>query len=137
MLEVAITVPVQFVKISLRTKCKRSIQRYGQCYDRGDGQLGNLIGPFFCGMSVVLKLSQFNMFIHSPFSTSIHLEVAMVFSGEEGMILELQNDQTPNCRKLEGFDVSWVSRYKEEDERYVCSLFIHTIILLNSLINNF
>lgn len=38
-------------------------------------------------------------------------------SGNQGMILEF-NNATVRCRDLRGMDVSWLSRYKEEDERY-------------------
>ena len=81
-------------------------------------------GPFYCGMSIPLLLSQFNMFIYGPLSTSVHIEVALKFSGEDGMILQMDNDRG-DAIDLKGFDVSWISRYKEEDERYV-----YTLILL-------
>ena len=55
---------------------------YGETYDDDDLSEPKLIGPFYCGMSIILKLSQFNMFIYQPLSTSVHLEVAHKFSGE-------------------------------------------------------
>ena len=40
------------------------------------------------------------------------------FSGESGMVLELDNSEG-HCQDLRGMDVSWISRYREEDERCV------------------
>ena len=69
-------------------------------------------------MSVVLNVPEFNMYIRSPLSTSIHLEVALRFSGESGMVLEL-NNSNGQSKDLRAMDVSWISRYREEEERYV------------------
>lgn len=78
----------------------------------------HLKGPYFCGMSVMLNLLQFNVHIHSPLSTSVHIEVALKFSGENGMILEMNNNLEFGIY-LKALDVSWISRFKEEDERYI------------------
>ena len=114
---------------------KDTISQFGQYYnDRhdnpgGNGLLSALYGPFYCGMSVVLNLSQFNMFLHSPLSTSMHLEVALKFSGEKGMLLEM-NNESGDCRRLRGMDVSWLSRYREEDERYAYICYTSFVYLL-------
>ena len=75
-------------------------------------------GPFYCGMSVVLNIPKYGMYIHCPLSTSVQLMVAAKFSGENGMILEMDNSKG-NSVNIKGMDCSWISRYKEEDERYV------------------
>ena len=64
-------------------------------------------------------------------STSGQLEVALKFSGERGMILEMDNSKGDG-RLLQGMNCSWISRYKEEDERYLYykSLYIFIIIRL-------
>ena len=79
-----------------------------------------------------MAMPQFNVELLSPVSTSVHLSVALRFSGEQGMIIELNNQHSnrneygllgedPNIR---GFDVSWISRYGlEEDERYIIYLY--------------
>ena len=110
---------------------KETIKEYGQNNTRrgGNGLLSKLDGPFFCGMCVVLNITQFNMFIYSPLSTSVHLEIAMKFSGEEGMILEM-NNKTGMSQYLKGMDVSWISRYREEDERYDDIYFYYLCLLL-------
>ena len=97
---------------------KDTIDEYGQDYRIGNGLLPSLNGPFHCGMSIVLNIPQFNMFIYSPLSTSIHSEVAIKFSGDKGMILEMDNSKGRG-KRLCGMDCSWISRYKEEAERYV------------------
>ena len=105
---------------------RQLIREYGQNHEQGNGCLSKLMGPFYCGMSVVLSVPQCNMFIHGPLSTSIHLEVSLKFSGESGMILELDNSKG-RCKDLRAMDVSWISRYREEDERYL------PVLLSNSL----
>ena len=101
---------------------KQLITQYGQCYgtdylNGSNGLLPKLTGPFFCGMGAVLRIPEFAMSINSPLSTSVHLEVAIKFCGDEGMILEMENFGG-ECIFLRGMDVSWISRYREEDERY-------------------
>lgn len=93
-----------------------TVQVYGQ-----NGKYGTLSGPFYSGMSRIMKMPQFQIFLSSPTSTSVHLEVAMKFSGGEGIIIEFDN-KTHGILKSEytkGFDVSYISRYPEEDERYL------------------
>ena len=74
-------------------------------------------GPFYCRMSSIMTLPQFNIYLYAPTSTSVHIEVSMVFSGDHGMILEFANS-VGFAQGTKGFDCSWLSRYKEEDERY-------------------
>ena len=81
------------------------------------GLLSRLFGPFYCGMSVVLNMSQFQMYLLSPTSTSVQFSVATKFSGTRGMILEMNNDKGGSI-DLRGMDCSWISRFREEDERY-------------------
>lgn len=79
---------------------------------------GSLSGPFYSGMSKIMSIPQFQILLLSPTSTSLHLEVAMKFSGEEGIIIEFSNDAIHESWKTRAFDVSFISRYKEEEERY-------------------
>ena len=74
-------------------------------------------GPFFCGMSMVMKMPQFAISLFSPTSTSCHLEVTIKFSGSQGIIVEFLTSTETNAQTLRGLDLSWLSRYKEEDER--------------------
>ncbi len=81
---------------------------------------GTLFGPFFCGMSVVMNMPSFSINLCSPTSTSAQIEIAMRFSGEKGIIIQFDNPEMEMpYNNLSGFDCSWLSRYKEEDERYV------------------
>ena len=59
------------------------LKHYGQhCNSQGNnGLLSKLRGPFYCGMSIVLKIPQARMFIQSPISTSLQIAVAVKFSG--------------------------------------------------------
>ena len=94
---------------------RETIRVYGDRY----GIIGNgtLRGPFYCGMSQVMNMPSFAMVLLSPTSTSCHIEVSMKFSGEEGCIIQFDNTQGL-ASYVRGLDVSWISRYKEEDERY-------------------
>eukprot|EP01083_Nonionella_stella_P275594 936072_1 len=73
-----------------------------------------LYGPFYCGMSCVMIIPEFNIRLYSATSTSKQIAVAMKFSGPNGMLLQLNNDMHGWLR---AFDCSWMSRYPEEDER--------------------
>eukprot|EP01084_Bolivina_argentea_P202626 346180_1 len=66
-------------------------------------------------MSFVMAIPEFRIRLCAPTSTSVHEEVAIKFSGRDGMIVELQIPIGFNW--LRTFDCSWISRYKEEDER--------------------
>ena len=69
-------------------------------------------------MSWVMTLPQFNIYLYSPTSTSVQISVAMTFSGKAGMLMEFDNT-TGDAINTMGFDCSWISRFKEEDERYL------------------
>eukprot|EP01084_Bolivina_argentea_P250689 420141_1 len=69
-------------------------------------------------MSVLMNMPQFNIRLCSPTSTSMQIEVAIRFSGRNGIILQFNNPREQlQCAFLRGFNVSWISRYAEEDER--------------------
>ena len=74
-------------------------------------------GPFYSGMAKVLDMPQFNIQLFSPTSTSVDIEVAMKFCGESGIIIEVDNSKVGQRTRL--FDVSWISRFPEENERYM------------------
>eukprot|EP01084_Bolivina_argentea_P148472 259553_1 len=60
----------------------------------------------------------FNIRLCSPTSTSIQIEVAAKFSGPNGIIIMFNHPEyVPPYVYLRGFNVSWLSRYKEEHER--------------------
>ncbi len=69
---------------------------------------------FYTGISLVMSIPEFKMRLCAPTSTSICIEVAVKFSGVDGMILELQK---VGLNQLSTFDCSWLSQYKEESER--------------------
>ena len=94
---------------------RETVELFGQCRYKADKTC--LEGPFYTGMSVVLTLSEFNIFLCSPTSTSAQIEVALKFGGENGMVIQLNNTSWGDEDILHGFNVCWLSRYKEEDER--------------------
>ena len=98
-----------------------AVRAYGDAFNerKGDGWYyggGKLRGPFYSGMSIIMNLPEFNIRLISPTSTSLHIEVAMKFSGEQGIIIELNNDKVG--KHTQALDVSWISRFAEEEERY-------------------
>eukprot|EP01084_Bolivina_argentea_P070683 128526_1 len=65
-----------------------------------------------------MNMPSFNIRLCSPTSTSCQLTVAVKFSGEDGIVIALNNPEDFFQYKwLTGFNCSWLSRYKEEDER--------------------
>ena len=91
---------------------KETVYVYGAHYDYG------LSGPFYCGMSSVINMPQFNISLFSPTSTSTHIQIAMRFGGNKGIIIEFNNDKG-RSRRVYGLDVCWLSRFSEEEEVYV------------------
>ncbi len=77
---------------------------------------GYLSGPFYCGMNILMNMPCFNIRLCSPTSTSKKIEVATKFSGPNGIIIHFNNPWTYQYQYLRGFNVSWLSRYGEEDE---------------------
>ena len=72
----------------------------------------------YSGMSFKMVVPQFHIRLSSPSSTSMHKEVAQRFAGSNGIIMMFNNDGDQWSKFLRCFDVSWLSRYPEEDERF-------------------
>ena len=111
---------------------RETVEIFG-AYSVGRDQL---IGPFYSGLSKVINFPNFFIRLSSPTSTSIHIEVAMKFSGDQGMIMKLNNPKGSNqCRLLRGFDCSFISLYEEEAERYYhiffCFIYNNLFVLLS------
>ena len=73
-------------------------------------------GPFYCGMSCVLAIPEYNIRLCSPTSTSKKIEVATRFGGEEGIIIQLNTNGYYSSENLRCFHCSWLSTYAGEDE---------------------
>ena len=123
----------------LSKELKETIAVYGQyhtnIYDKPGavGLLDRLRGPFYCGMNWVMTMSQFNIQLFSPTSTTKHKEIATRFGGESGMIITFDNSKG-NGRFVRGFDVSWISRYgPQEDERYEIYIIFYILLLFNNI----
>ena len=63
---------------------RETIELYGTSYhnenDDGSEYVG-VSGPFFCGMSLLMVIPQFNIRLNGPTSTSKCIEVAQRFGG--------------------------------------------------------
>ena len=105
-------------------RLRETVEIYGRSSDgeqlHGTWKRQYLQGSFYTGISKVINIPCFQIRLCSPTSTTLHIEVAMKFSGEEGMLLHL-GDPFGNwrCWYLRGFNVGLISRYPEEDEVYV------------------
>eukprot|EP01084_Bolivina_argentea_P234777 395229_1 len=88
-------------------------------YGRWQGnQLIRETGPYYCGMSQLLLIPQFNLRLCCPTSTSKHKEAAQNFCGDgAGVMIQLNNKGDIYGSCLRCFNCSWISKYKEEDER--------------------
>ena len=71
---------------------------------------------FYTGMSYAMSMPSFSIRLCSPTSTSVQLPVAVKFGGGKGIILQL-NCNTIISTPVRAFDCSFISRFKEEDER--------------------
>ena len=116
-------------------RLRETVEIYGTCSIDGgwdqktDSHPDGLKGPFYTGISRVINMPYFSIRLCSPTSTTLHIEVAMKFSGQQGMILSLNNPrENAKCRTLRGFGVGAVSRYPEEDEVYA-QLFVSVLCL--------
>ena len=65
----------------------------------------------FCGLMNKLTMPSFRIKLRGPTSTSTQVQVAQNFAKRDGVILELTHYYEKR------FDVSWLSRYAEEQER--------------------
>ena len=97
---------------------RETVELYGKDTNRHNG----LKGPFFTGMSFVMTMPEFMIRLCSPTSTTVHIEVATKFSGQTGIIIKLKAGRIGGVDvgidRVRAMDVSWISRYREEDERY-------------------
>ena len=111
---------------------RKVIWKYKQDYHHGCGLLGPLQGPFYCGMSFVMNMSQFNIILNGPTSTSVQISVATRFGGDKGFLIKFDNTKG-SAQYVNGFDVSWISRYgSQEDERYITLYFTSRMSVLRS-----
>eukprot|EP01084_Bolivina_argentea_P222838 377145_1 len=106
----------------------------------GDTDESGESGPFFCGLGIVINVPSFRIRLTGPTSTSKEIIVAQNFAKDNGIILQLNNQVDGLTKYLKMFNVSFMSRYKEENER----IFIHgqysieiSSIRLTSNWNNF
>ena len=91
--------------------------------------------PFYTGISCVMEMQSFSIRLCAPTSTSVQMEVAVKFSGSNGIIMQLTTKgiMTGTAQFVRGFDVSWLSNFKEEDERYqylLYTVYLYTFLLL-------
>ena len=77
-------------------------------------------GPYFTGINRVLPIPQVTINLYSPTSTSVDIEVSMIFATRNGMILQLNRIGHIAADCLTCFDCSWFSRYPDENERLFC-----------------
>ena len=75
-----------------------------------------LSDTFYTGLNVKLLFDSFNPRFVCPFSTTVQWEIANTFSQDTGIILNLKPIIEGISDKY--FDVSWLSDYPQEDERY-------------------
>ena len=74
-------------------------------------------GPYYCGLSVVMNIGRFSIYLRTPTSTTAEIEVAINFATKNGIILTLNNNIQFLGRNNKMINCSWISRYVEENER--------------------
>ena len=74
---------------------------------------------FYTGISY-MTVPSFVIRLCAPTSTTKQFEVAMNFSTENGIIMQINNGSIVHSQYLRYFDCSWLSCFNEEDERLFC-----------------
>eukprot|EP01084_Bolivina_argentea_P217609 369437_1 len=110
---------------------KEVVLAFGQCAngdwdgesDKNDKDqyVNKLCGPFYCGMNIQINIPSFNIRLCGPTSTTMQIEVALIFAGggsgdDQGIMIEL-NNATKSAAYTRAFNCSFISNYTEEDER--------------------
>ena len=105
-------------------RLREAVELYGEI--SGNSQYYNTLPTyetvhFYTGTSKTMQIPSFCVRLCAPTSTSIHLEVAASFAGRDGMILQFGTNRIIHTiyNNLRLLDVSWISKYREEDERYL------------------
>eukprot|EP01084_Bolivina_argentea_P169004 292997_1 len=92
-------------------------------------------GPFYVGINRVMYIPQCYLYLGSPTSTSVDVEVSINFGTRAGMVIQLNNNYY-EAQELPFFDCSWISRYGEENERLFFGgydiIIVESVILLDS-----
>eukprot|EP01083_Nonionella_stella_P204882 746588_1 len=97
------------------------VQFYGQScegqYNENTAEFEDkLCGPFFWGLYRLITFPEVSIRLYGPVSTSKQIEVAMKFSGKQGILVQLHTTGDFYCKQVRGFDASWFSRFAGEDE---------------------
>ena len=82
-----------------------------------DNPNGTEKGPYFCGLNCLLSFPSYVTRFCGPCSTSKAQSVAVKFADETGVILKVMNYDY----NLHYFNCSWLSAFKEEEERVFVS----------------
>ena len=77
-------------------------------------------GPFYCGMSFVMILPEYNIRLCGPTSTTTEMEIAHRFSGSDGIILQLNNMESISSHYVRIFSCAWISNHANEEEYLIC-----------------
>ena len=73
-------------------------------------------GPFYTGMNYAMVIPEILIRLNGPCSSSRQIEVAMVFAGNDGMVIEMDNQSYNQSYWLRCIDMNWISQYAGEDE---------------------
>merc|ERR1712228_728046 len=98
---------------------RETVELFGQCrYDDEYARYKNTVkGPFYCGVNKVMVLPEFNLRLCAPTSTTMQIEIALKFATRNGTVIQLNNNSGNDYDHLRLFNISWISRFKDEDER--------------------
>ena len=88
------------------------------------------IGPFYCGMNQSMPFPSFSIKLNSPTSTSREQTVAARFADETGILIQFNNNGLLMNDRTSFFDSKWISKFSEEEEVYVTSVFVYVFFFL-------
>ena len=110
---------------------REAVEGFGSLNDDEFLQDGikTISGPYFSGLDVILTVPEFSLRLSAPTSTSVHIEVSINFAKRTGIIIQLNNPiGHPSSIFLPVFDVSWISRFPDEDERIFTGMFVFSFL---------
>eukprot|EP01083_Nonionella_stella_P308543 1089089_1 len=104
---------------------REAVEIFGECGGyASQSQHGETMfpgrGPFYCGMSRVVVMQQFDIALFGPTSTSKCVEVATRFGGDDGIVIQLNNNGENDNIWLKSFSCAWLSCHSAEEEWLFC-----------------
>eukprot|EP01084_Bolivina_argentea_P076524 138702_1 len=105
---------ILYETINVFGNCGYSPQIYDTATEEEKTNMDFEVGPYYCGLSPMMIITEFNMRLNSPTSTTKQIEVAQTFTDDKGIILQMNNNGHAQGYALKSWNCSWLSKYVGE-----------------------